>query len=123
MLERDDIIEYSLYNHHSEEEGKLKRKTIYKVTILLSIITIVEVLCGVFVKQGSSAWEAMKVAFILMTIIKAFYIVFTFMHVGEENRLLRVTLMVPYLIFIIDILILLLIEGAAMTDRMQMYIP
>ena len=116
-MERDDIIEYSLYNHHSEE-GRVKRRNIYKVTILLSIVTLIEVLCGVFVKQGSDAWTAMKVAFIVMTIIKAFYIVFTFMHVGEENRILRITLMVPYLIFIIDILILLLIEGAALAEVM-----
>lgn len=122
MEKRDDLIEYSLYNHHSEEEGKAKRKAIYKVTILLSIITIVEVLCGVFVKQESAAWDAMRIAFIVMTVIKAFYIVFTFMHVGEENRILRLTLMVPYLIFILDILILLLIEGDALRDRMQMFI-
>lgn len=118
MQERDDLIEYSLYNHHSEEEGKLKRKAIYKVTILLSIITLIEVLCGAFVKQESAAWEAMRVAFVVMTAIKAFYIVFTFMHLGNEKRLLRATLMVPYLIFIIDILILLLIEGAALGENM-----
>lgn len=117
-MERDDIIEYSLYNHHSEEEGKIKRKRIYKVTILLSILTIVEVLCGVFVKQGSDAWAAMRLAFLIMTVIKAFYIVFTFMHVGDEKRILRITLMVPYIIFILDIIILILIEGAALFPRM-----
>ncbi len=117
-MERDDIIEYSLYNHHSEEEGKVKRRNIWKVTLLLSIVTLIEVLCGVFVKQGSDAWTAMKVAFIVMTIIKAFYIVWTFMHIGDENRLLRITLMVTYIIFIVDILILLLIEGAALAKVM-----
>ena len=30
-MKRDDIIEYSLYNHHSEEEGVKKRKEIWVV--------------------------------------------------------------------------------------------
>ena len=42
-MERDDIIEYSLHAHHSEEEGKKIRKKIFFVTALLSIITAVEV--------------------------------------------------------------------------------
>ena len=42
-MERDDIIEYSLDAHHSEEEGVKIRKKIYFVTILLTAITAVEV--------------------------------------------------------------------------------
>ena len=38
-MERDDIIEYSLHAHHSEEDGKKIRKEIFKVTAILSIIT------------------------------------------------------------------------------------
>jgi hypothetical protein len=33
-MERDDVIEYSLEAHHSEEHGKKIRKKIYFVTIL-----------------------------------------------------------------------------------------
>ena len=43
-MERDDIIEYSLDAHHSEEQGVLLRKKIWKVTALLTIITAVAVL-------------------------------------------------------------------------------
>ncbi|MEY3439278.1 MAG: hypothetical protein RL265_1863, partial [Bacteroidota bacterium] len=45
-MERDDVIEYSLDTHHSEEHGKLIRKKIWKVTALLTIITAIEVLVG-----------------------------------------------------------------------------
>ena len=42
-MERDDLIEYSLDAHHSEDKGVEIRKKIYKVTILLTLITVVEV--------------------------------------------------------------------------------
>ena len=44
---RDDIIEYSLDGHHSEEAGKKIRKKIWLVTAILSIITILEVAVGI----------------------------------------------------------------------------
>ena len=55
-MERDDIIEYSLDAHHSEEAGKKIRKTIWKVTALLTVITAVEVALGAMIKQGTDWW-------------------------------------------------------------------
>ena len=46
-MERDDLIEYSLHAHHDEEKGKQIRQKIYKVTLLLTLVTIVEVFIGV----------------------------------------------------------------------------
>ena len=48
-MERDDLIEYSLHAHHSEEKGKEIRKKIWMVTLLLTIITVVEVFTGAFI--------------------------------------------------------------------------
>ena len=53
-MERDDLIEYSLHGHHSEDEGKLIRKKIWKVTILLTLVTIIEVALGAYIKQSLS---------------------------------------------------------------------
>lgn len=47
-MERDDIIEYSLDAHHSEETGRKIRKTIWQVTLLMAIITTVEVALGAY---------------------------------------------------------------------------
>src|SRR5690554_7056727 len=99
MEQRDDVIEYSLDNHHSEEEGKKIRKKIWKVTLILSIVTLVEVFFGAMVKQGSSMWLTVKVLFILLTIVKAAYIVMTFMHLGDEKKALKWIVLLPYLIF------------------------
>lgn len=117
-MERDDIYEYSLDTHHTEEEGKRKRKTIWKVTLILSVITAVEVLFGAFIKQGSEAWHTIKIMFIIMTIVKAAYIVLSFMHLGDEKKALRGIILFPYLIFIIDIIVLLLIEGYFVGTKM-----
>ena len=51
-MERDDIIEYSLHAHHSEEQGVKIRKKIWFVTALLSIITVIEVLIGAFLSKA-----------------------------------------------------------------------
>ena len=82
MLVRDDIVEYSLDAHHSEEEGKLIRKKIWKVTAILSIITTVEVLVGVFFPKADvsdTMWTLIKWGYIILTVVKAAYIVLVFM--------------------------------------------
>ncbi len=55
-MERDDLIEYSLDTHHSEEQGKQIRSKILKVTVLLTLIIVIEVALGAFIKQSSEAW-------------------------------------------------------------------
>lgn len=113
---RDDIIEYSLDAHHSEEKGKLIRKTIWKVTALLTIITIIEVIFGSLIKQDSAAWPFVKWGFIILTIVKAFYIVMSFMHLGDERKGMRYVILVPYFIFIIYLIFILLWEGTAVAE-------
>ena len=118
-MERDDIIEYSLNAHHSEEKGKEIRKTIWKVTLLLSIITAVEVALGAFIKQGSGAWPFVKWSFIIMTILKAGYIVVVFMHLGDEKKSLKSMIIVPYIMFIIYLMFIALWEAFSASEVMS----
>jgi cytochrome c oxidase subunit IV len=116
-MERDDLIvndSYSLNATHDEEHGKLVRKTILKVTVLLTLITAVEVLMGVYIKQSSDAWIYVKWAFIIMTLVKAGYIVLVFMHLGEERKSLKYTILVPYAIFVAYLIFVALYEGSAL---------
>ena len=71
-MERDDIIEYSLDAHHSEEEGTKIRKTVWFVTALLTAITVFEVFVGI-ISSGwiGIKWELVKYTFIILTIVKA----------------------------------------------------
>lgn len=117
---RDDLYKdeaYAKAAYHDEEHGKAVRKTIFRVTILLTLITVIEVLIGAFVKQyvggvQEGHWAAVKWLFIALTLVKAGYIILKFMHLGDENREFRYMLLIPYLIFIVYLAAILLIEGA-----------
>lgn len=112
--ERDDIIEYSLYNHHSEEVGKKQRKKIWIVTLILTIITGIEVLLGSQIKSGDTAiWHSVMVVFVGLTILKSFYIVMTFMHLGNEIKKFRYLIIGTYCVLMLYLLILCIIEGVA----------
>ena len=120
-MERDDIIEYSLDGHHSEEQGVQIRKKIWKVTAILTAITIVEVILGAMIKQHSSAWAVVKWSFIVMTLVKAAYIVLVFMHLGDERKSLKYVILIPYLIFICYLIFILLTEGSAVGTALDKY--
>lgn len=113
-MERDDLLvndSYPVQANHDEEHGKAIRKKIVFVTILLTVITIVEVLLGVFIKQGTDLWPVVKWAFIAMTLVKAGYIVAVFMHLGDERKSLRYTIMLPYALFILYLLYISITES------------
>lgn len=115
-MERDDLIEYSLDTHHSEEEGKILRKKIWKVTLLLTIITAVEVALGAYIKQSSEVWIYVKWTFIALTILKAGYIVMVFMHLGDERKWMRNVILLPYAGFIVYLIFIALTEALAVGD-------
>ncbi len=84
-------------------------KHIWKTFFILLIITTVEVGLGMYnsANPGDMNWTILKWAFIIMTIWKAYFIVVDFMHVGSEEKSLKLTLalpmiiLIPYLLFII----------------------
>lgn len=118
-MERDDLIvndSYSIQANHDEETGKKIRKKIVFVTILLSIITTVEVALGIFIKQGTTLWPVVKWSFIVMTLVKAGYIVAVFMHLADERKSLRYVILLPYAIFILYLLFIGVTESSHLND-------
>jgi cytochrome c oxidase subunit IV len=116
---RDDIVEYSLEAHHSEEHGKKIRKTIWKVTAILTFITFIEVLVGIVwtktaLGDTSWAWFGIKVGYIVLTLVKAAYIVLVFMHLGDERKAMKYVILIPYFIFIAYLIFIALYEGTAL---------
>ena len=118
-MKRDDIIEYSLDSHHSAEEGKAIRKKIWFVTALLTIITAAEVLLGVFWNSIGFPCSVVKISFILLTIVKAGYIVMVFMHLGDERKALRWVILAPYALFIMYLLFILLNDASVLYNVRQ----
>lgn len=115
-MERDDLIvneAYALNSHHSEEDGVKIRKKIWVVTGILTLITAVEVIMGAFIKKEvSEVWPLVVAGFIILTIFKAGYIVSVFMHLGDERRNIRLTILIPYVFFIVYATILIsVLEG------------
>lgn len=122
MLVRDDIVEYSLDAHHSEEQGKKIRKKIWIVTLILSVITIIEVLVGAkFPKaeQSEMVWTMIKWGYIALTAVKAGYIVMIFMHLGDEQKNLRYMILVPYIMFILYLIFILRLEALYVNDAWE----
>ncbi len=120
-MERDDIIEYSLDAHHSEETGVKIRKRIWVVTAILSAITTAEVLVGVFfsktvlaeVENGENIWTLIKYGYIVLTVWKARFIVLEFMHLGDERKSFRSTILIPYMFLIAYAIFIFLTEAKA----------
>jgi cytochrome c oxidase subunit IV len=116
-MERDDLIvndNYALNAHHDEAHGKIIRKKIYFVTFLLSVITIFEVGMGIMFKRSETfTWTTIKWMFVALTLVKAGYIVMSFMHLGDERKNLRNAVIAPYMIFVVYLTYIALTEGFA----------
>ncbi|MCB0780726.1 MAG: cytochrome C oxidase subunit IV family protein [Flavobacteriales bacterium] len=112
-MKRDDIIEYSLDAHHSEEEGRKIRKKIWMVTLFLAVVTTIEVTLGAYWKDwfDESAWNTIKLTYVVLTLVKAAYIVMTFMHLGDERRNIRAIILLPYALFILYLVFIAIFES------------
>lgn len=79
-------------------------KTVKKVTIILSVITIVELCLGLLIYKvghGSHLTVMMiKGIVTILSLAKAFYITSYFMHLGDEIRNFIMTIVVPLLLFV-----------------------
>lgn len=126
-MERDDIIEYSLDAHHSEEEGRAIRRKIWRVTAFLAVVTAVEVFLGaswrsVFpVAVHETAWHWVKWGFIVLTLVKATYIVMTFMHLGDERRNIRSIILLPYALFILYLIFIAIWESNYINRMLELF--
>lgn len=106
----DDFPQYELMAHHSEEEGKTKRKKLWRVFWIMLAITIVELVIGF--KADLFSRLAIKIIFISLTIAKAGYIVLSFMHLGDEKKVFKYTVLAPYTLFAIYLVFIVLTEGS-----------
>lgn len=121
-MERDDIIEYSLQAHHSEEQGRKIRRNIWMVTLLLAVITTVEVALGAYWKDWfPESWQLVKLGYIVLTLVKAGFIVAVFMHLGEERRNIRNIILLPYVMFILYLLFIGIWEANYVHRMLEMF--
>ena len=105
---------------HAQEHTS-HTKLIWKVFIILSIITIVEVIFGI-IKPDSLhltkilGTSPLNIIFLVLTLVKAYYITWFFMHMADEKKALRRSVVWAAVFLIIYLATLLLIEGSYIND-------
>jgi cytochrome c oxidase subunit IV len=95
-------------HHASDAEFK---KRVWKTTILLSVITVIELGLGFLMYATDYSHTVdlfIKGVIIILSLAKAGYIISIFMHLGDEIRNFIMTVAVPILLFIWFILAFIL---------------
>jgi cytochrome c oxidase subunit IV len=88
---------------HHEPGGDEVVKKIIKTTVLLSVITVIELGLGLLmyaVPMAGALTLFLKGVIVILSLAKAFYIVGVFMHLGDEVRNLIMTIIVPLCLFV-----------------------
>ncbi|SUZ83904.1 uncharacterized protein METZ01_LOCUS36758 [marine metagenome] len=101
---------------------KSNQQKIWGVLIFLSIVTGIEVSLGInkpeILLNKFLGLKLLNWIFIIMTLIKAYYITWDFMHMRDEKPFLKNSIVVPLLILIPFLVFILLIEGSYIFDVM-----
>lgn len=84
-------------------------KTIWKTFWIMLIVTVVEVV-GALIYPESMPRMILNVFFIVMSLLKAYYIVAVFMHLKFERKAMATTILLP-VIFLLYAVVVMLVEG------------
>lgn len=90
--------------HHHQIDDRSFKKKIIKTTIILSIITVVELGLGLLMYALNLPDDLrrllIKGVIIILSLAKAYFIVSIFMHLGDEIRNMILTIVIPLMLFI-----------------------
>lgn len=88
----------------SQSEYKHHKADVWKTTIILSIVTIVEVVFAIFYEKTlvPQGWpeSILRLFLVVMSLVKAIYIMAIFMHVKHEKKALIWTITLPFTLLI-----------------------
>lgn len=102
--------------HDITHEYKSNTKRIWMVFIIMSVVTLVEVILGIIKPEflTDTYFISLKLInwiFIILTIVKAYYIAWAFMHLEGETKGLRRSVVWTATFLIIYLVFILLTEG------------
>jgi uncharacterized membrane protein YfcA len=102
---------------------KSNQSKIWAVLFFLSIVTIIEVALGiikpeVLIVNSFLSMKLINWIFIILTIVKAYYIMWDFMHMRDEVRGLQFSVVVTLSFLIAYLAFILLVEGNYIFDVM-----
>jgi len=104
---------------HAQEHESMTKSKIWKVFFILLGITVVEFIIALAVPETLVPKPVKDFAYIILTLVKAFYIVAFFMHLKFEKYTLIVGLLVSF-IFILYFIVLMINEGNYMNSHMNL---
>ena len=90
--------------------NKAKVRNFIKVMLYLAVITAFEFLIA-FTVPSEYKWTRI-IVFIALTILKAYYIVAEFMHLGHEKKSLKMSIVLPML-FVVFLIFIMIYQGDA----------
>ena len=90
------------------EPPKDMKAQIWKTFWILFALTIIDIALYFIFRETHSMWK--NAMFIVLGVVKAFYIVAIFMHMTFERKTLMYTIVLP-MIFVIFFIALMIIEG------------
>lgn len=94
---------------------KSNTQKIWGVLILLTIVTAVEVILGIYKPEALMepvlGMKWLNWIFIILTIVKAYYITWDFMHMRDETKALRRMVVWTAIFLILYLIFILLQEG------------
>lgn len=88
----------------SEADYKHHKTDVFKTTILLSAVTIIEVIVAIYYEKTliPAGWPLglLRIFLIVASLVKAVYIMAVFMHVKHETRAFILCISIPFALFI-----------------------
>ena len=102
---------------------KSNQQKIWGVLIFLSIVTTIEVGLGILkpevLMKSFLRMKLLNWIFILLTIVKAYYIAWDFMHIRDERSGLKNSIVLPLVILIPYLIFILILEADYIFDVMD----
>ena len=100
---------------------KSNTQKIIGVLILLSIVTLIEVVLGIYkpapLNESFLNLKLLNWVFIILTIVKAYYITWDFMHMRDETSVLRRVVVWTSVFLILYLTFILVQEGGYIFDE------
>lgn len=122
-MHQDNNTEITFHHEYDREASK---KEVIKITVILSVITLVELALGFWMYaspgMGSFMITLIKGVILILMLAKAFYIVAYFMHLKHELKNMIMTIVVPLLLFVWFI-IAFLADGNSYKNLKNTYDP
>lgn len=102
--------------NHTAHTNESHTKRIWSVFIILSIVTLVEVILGIIKPEFLTHTSFISLSlinwiFIILTVYKAYYITWAFMHMESETKGLRRAVVWTSVFLIIYLVFVILAEG------------